>query len=310
MVAGSVSEQRQWRDHCGRLLDKVESFDVIECAACRFIHVIPLLTPDEVSGLYKDRYYADEKPLYFERHREDLDWWNLVYRERYDRYEDLLPGSRRRILDVGSGPGFFLLHGKQRGWSVMGIEPSRQAAAHARGLGVEIVNEFLGRNTAPRLGAFDVIHMHEVLEHLPAPGDMLDLCGEMLGPGGLLNIVAPNDYNPIQNLLREHFGYQPWWLAPPAHLNYFTPASLRGLVERAGFEVVHLTTTFPIDVFLLMGDDYVGNDEVGRAAHGRRKRLEQALEKGGLGQLKRDLYQAFCRAGVGREIDILARRRS
>jgi len=48
-----------------------------------------------------------------------------------------LPSGSRRILDVGSGPGYFLLHGKNRGWQTLGIEPSKQAAEHGRKLGLE-----------------------------------------------------------------------------------------------------------------------------------------------------------------------------
>ena len=108
-----------------------------------------------------------EKPLYLERHREDLDWLNLVYRERYDTFEEFLSPHRRRILDVGSGLGFFLLHGKQRGWQTIGVEPSKEAVAHSRDVGLEIVEDFLTEHTAKQLGTFDVVHIDEVFEHIP-----------------------------------------------------------------------------------------------------------------------------------------------
>ena len=59
-----------------------------------------------------------------------------------------MPRERRRLLDIGSGPGFFLKTAKERGWRVLGIEPSRQAATHARDLGIEVVEGFFDADTA------------------------------------------------------------------------------------------------------------------------------------------------------------------
>ena len=60
---------------------------------------------------------------------------------------------------------------KERGWRAMGIEPSRQAAAHARELGLDVTEGFFNAETAPTLGQFDVVHLNNVLEHVPSPAD-------------------------------------------------------------------------------------------------------------------------------------------
>lgn len=294
---------KQWQEHEGVVLDSANGFDVIECRNCGFKHIVPVPTPAELEQVYRQEYYSIEKPLYIERHREDLEWWDLVYGDRYDTFEELLPPNRRRILDVGCGPGFFLLHGKQRGWDTLGIEPSVQAASHARSLGLEVEEDFLGEHLAPRLGKFDVIHMSEVLEHIPNPPEILRLVGNyLLHPGGLLCVVAPNDYNPFQLALRTACSYDPWWVAPPHHINYFDFDSLARLFTACGFEVVWREATFPIDMFLLMGDNYVGNDALGRQCHAKRKLLEQNLASAGLSRVKRQLYQALAVNNLGREI--------
>mgnify|MGYP001558721947 CR=1 FL=1 len=296
----------RWGNHQGAVLDSAKGFDVIECQACGFRHIVPIPTPEELERVYREEYYALEKPLYLERHREDLDWWNLVYGERYDTFERHLSADRRRILDVGSGPGFFLLHGKLRGWQTLGMEPSRQAAAHARGLGVEIVEDFLTPENAGRLGRFDAVHMSEVLEHIPDPRKLLETVAGLLAPGGLVCVVVPNDYNPFQQVLRTACGYRPWWVAPPHHVNYFDFESAGRLLEACGFRVLLREATFPIDIFLLMGDNYVGNDALGRQCHGKRKALEENLAKAGQTGVKRSLYQALARSGLGREAVLFA----
>ncbi len=296
--------------HEGPVLDRRDGFDVIDCRACGFRHVHPLPTVDELSSLYDEDYYSNEKPLYIERVKEDLDWWRIVYRERLEALEQALAGGRRRLLDIGSGPGYLLETARDRDWEAIGIEPSRQAAAHSRDeLGLTIVERFLDEDSAAELGTFGAVHLCNVLEHVPDPAHLLRLAGSVLDPGGVLMAIVPNDYNPLQQALREVEGFSPWWVAPPHHLNYFDTTSLPALAERVGFEVLARETTFPMELFLLMGEDYVGNDELGRACHARRKRLERTLDRAGLSGLKRGLYEALAALGIGREIQVVARKR-
>jgi SAM-dependent methyltransferase len=157
-----MSDQKSWNGHHGDVVDSLADFDVIDCEPCGFRHVVPIPTPQELEKVYREDYYTKEKPLYIERYQADLDWWNLVYGERYELFESLLPAARRTILDIGSGPGYFLLNGKKRGWQTTGVEPSAQSATHSRELGLAIVEEFFDDVSASNLGSFDVVHMSQV----------------------------------------------------------------------------------------------------------------------------------------------------
>jgi len=298
-----------WGNHEGPVLDSVTGFDVIECEACGFKHIIPIPSEKELESIYRDEYYSKEKPLYLDRYKEDLEWWNLVFNERYDTFEENLTKDRRRILDIGSGPGYFLLQGKRRGWETVGIEPSAKAAAHSRSLGLQIVEDFFDSETADKLGTFDVVHMSEVLEHIPDPGTLLRLAYTVLAEDGLLCVAVPNDYNPFQHALRKACGYEPWWVAPPHHINYFDFDSLGPLISNSGFEIILREATFPIDMFLLMGENYVGNDVKGRNCHTKRMSLEKNLTEAGLTHLKRQLYEAFAKQGLGREAVIVGKKK-
>jgi hypothetical protein len=79
-------------------------------------------------------------------------------------------------------------------------------------------------------------------------------------------------------------------------------------VDRCGFKTFHQTTTFPIDLFLMMGDNYVGNGDIGRASHGRRKAMELNMAKAGLTEVRLKLYEAFAKEGIGRELILYAER--
>lgn len=307
-----MTKQKQvtkaWQAHEGLVAASDNGFDVIDCRHCGFKHIIPIPTVEELENVYQHDYYKQEKPLYLERHREDLDWWNMVYTHRYKILEQHLPVNQRRLLDIGSGPGFFLLNGQIRGWQVKGIEPSVQAADHSRGLQLDVAHGFYSEQTAPGLGMFDAINMGLVLEHIPAPAALLKLIHRQLNDNGMVCIIVPNDFNPIQLVLRDHLGFKPWWVAPPHHINYFDFDSLSNLLERCGFEVVHKESTFPIDIFLLMGDNYIGNDEVGRACHTKRIKFEKAMNLSGASNVLADLYSEFARQGIGREAVMIARK--
>lgn len=300
--------RKKWQDHEGPVAVFANDFDVVDCKLCGFKHIIPIPTEEELERVYQHDYYTQEKPLYIERYREDLDWWNMVYAQRFVILEQYLPANRRRLLDIGSGPGFFLLNGQQRGWQVKGIEPSLQASEHSRGLGLDVENVFFTETTAPKFGSFDAVNMGETLEHIPDPASLLSLVRRQLNDNGMVCIIVPNDFNPFQLVLRDHLGFKPWWVAPPHHINYFDFRSLSSLVERCGFEVVHKEATFPLDVFLLMGDNYIGNDDLGRACHTKRMNFEKAMNQSGSGNVLESLYSALARQGIGREIVMFARK--
>jgi hypothetical protein len=151
--------------------------------------------------------------------------------------------------------------------------------------------------------------MNEVLEHVPDPRGVLAVADAMLDSGGLVALMVPNDYSPFQAVLREACGFPPWWVAPPHHINYFDVESIRRLVAER-FDVLSAETSFPIDLFLLMGDNYVGDDALGRACHARRKRFELALARAGRTSLKQEMYRRLAELGVGRDVFVVAQKRS
>ena len=52
-------------------------------------------------------------------------------------------GSGRRIVDIGCGPGTFLMVAKSRGWEVAGVDPAAPAAERAREMGLDVTHGFV-----------------------------------------------------------------------------------------------------------------------------------------------------------------------
>ena len=296
----------RWNGHEGELLASKNGHDIIACEACGFRHAVPLPDPAVMAREYRENYYAEEKPTFLAHAGEDQAWAELAQIDRLEIMEKMLGTGRRKLLDIGSGPGFFLRTAQARGWQVKGIEPSRQAAAHARGLGVEVVEGFFDAESQPALGAFDAVHLNNVLEHVPDPIGILTLAKRCLVKGGAICLNVPNDFSPLQIAARATAGTGDWWISPPHHLNYFDFASLEALLVRLGFTVREKLSSFPLEAFILMGDNYIGDPVLGRAMHNKRKAFDLALDAAGLKETRRDLYRALAGAGIGREAIIIA----
>lgn len=277
---------------------------VVDCRACGFAHLLPLPGKSYFLDVY------EKFPDYIRRHRVDQPWRQMLYQEKYDFFKGYFRDVRgRKVLDVGSGPGYFLKLGKQLGWQVMGIEPSCKAYQFCtEKLGLKVICDFFGKHNYTDFGTFDVIHLQNVLEHVEDPITILNLIHEILVNEGLLCVEVPNDFNPLQTLFVRRTKKDPWWVVADEHINYFQPASLSALLANAGFHVIYKTASFPLELFLLMGDDYTEDPRMGRKVHEKRKRMELVLEGSGGKILKKTLYEKFCELNLGRSIIMMARK--
>src|SRR5439155_4283821 len=93
--------------------------------------------------------------------------------------------------DVGCSLGLLLYMAKERGFEPCGVDLSLNAVRYARdrlGLSVHQGTLFDARFSD---GAFDVVTMVSVLEHVPNPLQTLDEIFRVLRPGGILHRSSP-----------------------------------------------------------------------------------------------------------------------
>lgn len=174
-----------------------------------------------------------------------------------------------RLLDLGCWVGFLLDEARERGWEVMGVEPSRFASAYARDeLGLEVqTTEILDADL--RGGRASAVVLGDVVEHLPDPGEALARIAELLRPEGVLFMALPDAGSLVARALGRR-----WWSVLPTHVHYFTRTSVLALLARLGYRPLQLTTApkaFTVRYYLGRLRGY--SPAVGEAAVGAAERV-------------------------------------
>jgi 2-polyprenyl-3-methyl-5-hydroxy-6-metoxy-1,4-benzoquinol methylase len=165
-------------------------------------------------------------------------WWSKRFALRY--LEAKLPG--RDLLDVGCGPGEFLLVARRRGWRGSGVEPAPEPARQSASYGLDIYEGMLDDFAAQTDRRFDAITAFEVLEHVPNPLSILASMAVLLKPRGVILVSVPNLDDPYMLHLRN----AP--TIPPVHINFFNRRSMASAVGACGLGVVQFKT-LPIPTY-------------------------------------------------------------
>jgi SAM-dependent methyltransferase len=289
--------------HRGPVIARRGAAAVIDCLRCGWAHLDPLPSESDVAPIYGAVYYEEENAGWLSKDRREQAFWDLEHADKLADWRSLLGREHGSVLDVGCSAGLLLEYVTAQGWRGEGIEPSAPALREARAHGLTVYPGMYQETELPPC-SFDVVHCKLLIEHIPDPRGFLGWAARLLSPGGLLTIHAPNDFNPLQLAARDALGLEAWWVVSPFHLNYFGFDSLERLLAGGGFTPVLRDGTFPMEWFLLMGEDYVTDDSLGASVHQRRMLLEQRLQA--LGQ-RRDLHRHLARAGLGREAIVHAR---
>ena len=213
-----------------------------------------------------------------------------IFRPRVERILALCRehgNSTGVLVEVGSASGMFCEEALASGafGRVIGIEPGAAQAATCRRMGLEVVEATI--EEVDDLGTpADIVASFETIEHLYAPKEFLKRCRKLLAPGGLLVLTCPN-----------YEGFDIMTLGPLSdsldaeHINMFNPRSLRGLVERLGFDVVELTTPGQLDAELVRNKVLDGSISLEEQPFLRKVLVDDWTTLG-------SVFQEFLRAGL------------
>lgn len=274
-----------------------------------FFQVRPTPSPEAITRFYAEEFYSAKYPQFnnsaLEVQEADCEFHDAHRQDIVERIELLSgrPLAGQKMLDVGCGWGQAMQYFAAKGADCFGFDPAPEAVDHVRSRGLQCVRAGMERMDVFGAQRFDVVTLMNVLEHLADPvGVMNEIRSKVLSPTGILVIEVPNDFNALQIAGQKLHGLKQWWVAPPAHLNYFSASSLSRTLQGTGYAVRHIESSFPLEMFLLMGSNYVGDSARGRAHHESRMAFEMNLRAMGMADKLHDLYTALARLDLGRQV--------
>ena len=161
-------------------------FFYYKCSDCNCVFINPIPSDDDFEKIYQNDNYHEE-------HYIEID--SSQYEASVELLSKYIPNSDVKVLDYGCGYGHFLKALLNNKFQAEGFEFDEAAcikAEHFSGCKVHPTNQLVNveKNT------FNVLHLGDVLEHLPDPHQTLEKLTALLDTNGIIFIEGPIETNP------------------------------------------------------------------------------------------------------------------
>lgn len=201
---------------------------LLECGRCDVLYASPVPVTDDLTGAYEEAEYDSAR---------EAQHAATTYARVLSGIAPNLP-SRRRAVDIGAGDGAFMERLIEAGFTdVIGFEPSAAPIAFAPAGVRERIRPRVFDGSELDAGSVSLISCLQTIEHVPDPLGLCVNAATLLEPGGALLIVCHNRRAVSARLMRRSSP-----IYDIEHLQLFSPAGIRNLLERSGFERVEVRT--------------------------------------------------------------------
>jgi len=242
--------------NCIDYLVSRKDFSVFMCPECGFKFTQDYPEESEIGAYYESEDYISHsdtsKGLSNKLYRTAR---SIMLGRKKVLVEKVTGIKKGKILDIGTGTGYFASTMKKGGWQVNGIEINEKAREFSKShFGLEV-------NTPETLSeyeseSFDCITLWHVLEHFHDPLKYFSEIYQLLKPGAVCVVALPN----CSSYDAKH--YRQFWAAwdVPRHLWHFQPSTFRIFSKKTGFNLENLKI-LPLDVFYisLLSERYKGS---------------------------------------------------
>lgn len=206
------------------------TYEICRCKTCGFLWQASILNDRWMGELY-ERWISAEASL----KKKQAGYHPALFRRQMETVAALFPHQQPgglRLLDFGTGWGFWCMAAQEWGYNVRGLEISPTRVAFARERGVQVAQE-LSELSGQQ---FSFINAEQVFEHIPRPADTLRALAGYLAPGGVVRIAVPDARHLKQATEQTTWEAVRDVLHPLEHINAFSHQTLNRLGQEAGLD--------------------------------------------------------------------------
>jgi len=253
------------------------------CSKCFLVNVEEFESPAKIFSEY----------AYFSSYS---DTW-LKHCESYagQMVERFALNGESRVIEIGSNDGCLLRCFKNRGITVLGVEPARNIATVAQSAGIQTIAEFFGTACAERQARegrhADLLVANNVLAHVPDLNDFVKGMKRILKGSGVITIEFPHLLRLIEDCEFDTIYHE--------HFSYFSFGTAMQVLESHGLAVFDIEEVDTHGGSLRVFARHRENNE--HAVGNRVAAMQKREKKFGLGRL--ELYTSF-----GRKVETLKAR--
>ena len=207
---------------------------IIKCLKCNHIQLFPIPTLIDEKKFYdenlQDKNINDIGSI--KRARRKMMPDNI---RRYQFIKKIIP-KKGRVLEIGSGHGFFLEIMKTNGFDIIGYDISKEKRKYSKKITDVPVYDININEKIPVDNKFDIVVLFHTLEHITEPITLLKNIKKLLKPKGKILIEVPNsdDFHLKLNKFYKEFYWE------RAHIHYFNPKILKNVIHKSGFKNIRI----------------------------------------------------------------------
>jgi len=245
---------------------------IYQCTACGLYYSV---ISKNLHEIYKNDYYVFGE-----------------YREKYDQafakhccswLDGYVKLSGKKLLDVGSGRGYFCEEAKIKKALVWGIEPITAVAieSHKR-TGITIYNAYF--EDFKITTKYDIITMWDVFEHFQDPRAILSKVKDALNAKGYFVMSVPNKGSIFSYISGAYWkGYNKY------HVCHYTYKVIKRLLDTLGFEIV-IKETFDNNILSAEGMYRIGIKDRIKNMAAKNSYLREAIIKRRVAKTNKNIF--------------------
>ncbi len=217
---------------------KSSEFSVCVCSFCQIGYLFPMPTSEKIKNFYNKDYFSKSQNVVC-GYRNYISMDNVLAKEATRKIKYIKKfTSKNKLLDIGCGLGVFLKIAKSSGFNVSGNDISLYARKHLTVEKIPLYQGSITENVLP-LDFFDIVTAWDVFEHIPQVNKAFKAINRTLKKNGYLILTTPNTLSWDSKVSGKFwYGYK----KIPEHLIFFSPHSIKRVLEVNGFKVIKIQT--------------------------------------------------------------------